>query len=77
MKEDMLGAHTKETTNIFIATLKKALVLEKETTMGLFSMLARDAHNIWTHKGIYQIVTHQNGTKVKKPHLKGSFKNFC
>ncbi len=73
MKEDMLGAHTKETTNIFIATLKKALVLEKETTMALFSMLARDAHNIWTHKGIYQIVTCWNATKVQKPHLKGSF----
>ncbi len=71
MKEDMLGARAKETTNIFIATLKKALVLEKETTMALFSMLA--PHNIWTHKGIYQIVTCQNVTKAQKPHLKGSF----
>jgi hypothetical protein len=51
--------------------LKKALVLEKETTMALFSMLA--PHNIWTHKGIYQIVTCQNVTKAQKPHLKGSF----
>ncbi len=63
----------KETTNIFIATLKKALLLEKETTMALFSMLARDPHNIWTHKWIYQIVTCQNATKAQKPHLKGNF----
>ncbi len=73
MKEDMLGAHAREITNIFIASLKKALVFEKETTMTLFSMLTRDAHNIWTHKGIYQIVTCRNATKAQKPHLKGSF----
>jgi hypothetical protein len=53
--------------------LKKALLLEKETTMALFSMLARDPHNIWTHKWIYQIVTCQNATKAQKPHLKGNF----
>ncbi len=73
MKEDTLGPRAKETTNIFIAILKKALVLEKETTRALFSMLARDAHNIWTLKGIYQIVTCWNATKTQKPHLKGSF----
>jgi hypothetical protein len=49
------------------------LVLEKKTTMALFSMLAKDAHNIWTHKGIYQILICRNATKVQKPHLKGSF----